>query len=63
MDEGQGSGVEALAFLPQLRLFMAVDGIAQNGVTDVGHVDADLMVFRKLRMQKYVVQVISVKRY
>ena len=43
MPEAQGTGVEALAVLTQLCLFMTVDGISQNGVTDVGHMNTDLV--------------------
>ena len=41
--EAELAGVETLGALPQLRLFVAVDQIAQNGVADVGHVDPDLV--------------------
>ena len=43
MPEAEGSGVETLAVLAQLGLFMAVDGVAQDGMADVRHVDADLV--------------------
>ena len=36
--------VQALAVLPQLGLFMAVDHIAQDRVSAIGHVDADLVL-------------------
>ena len=35
--------MEALAVLAQLRLFVAVDRVPQNGVADVGHVDPNLV--------------------
>jgi len=43
MDEAQAGGVEALAGEAGDRLFGAVDRVAQDGVADVGHVDADLV--------------------
>lgn len=43
MLEAKCPSVETLAVLPQFRLFMSVDQISQNGVTDMGHVDTDLM--------------------
>ena len=43
MHEAKLLRVQALAVLPQLGLFMAVDGVAQNRVAAIGHVDADLV--------------------
>ena len=43
MLEAEGACVEALTVLAQLRLFPAVDDVAQDRMTDVGHVDTDLM--------------------
>ena len=43
MPEAEGSGVEALAGLAQFRLFVAIDRITQDRVTDVGHMDPTLM--------------------
>lgn len=43
MLEAQGPCMEALAVLAQFRFFVAVNGVAQNGVTDVGHVHPNLV--------------------
>ena len=43
MAEAQRTRVEALAVLAKFRFFVSVDRVAQDGVTDVGHVDPDLM--------------------
>ena len=49
MQKAQLTRMQALALLPQFRLFMAVDRVAQDRMTAVGHVDADLM--RPSRLQ------------
>ena len=41
--KAQDPSVEALAGLTQLRFFVTVHRIAQNGVTDMSHVDPDLV--------------------
>ena len=43
MDEAQPHGVEALALEPRHGLFRPVDGVSQDGVAQVGHVDPDLV--------------------
>ena len=50
MPEAQRARVEALAVLAQLLLFVAVDHISQDGVADVGHVDADLVGPSRLQL-------------
>ena len=42
--------MEALGVLAQLGLFVAVDQIAQDGMADVGHVDADLVGAARLQL-------------
>ena len=43
VQEGESAGVQALGVLSQLRLFVAIDCVAQNGVAQIGQMDADLV--------------------
>ena len=54
VEEPQPHGVEALALKPGHGLFVSVDGIPQDGVADIGHVDPDLMGAARLQTALHV---------
>ena len=60
MDKAQGPGVQTLALKPFFSVLFSVDHIAQNRVTDICHMNPDLVCSASLQTALYVsVSVIS----